>query len=108
MSADSYAATSEPGPADAAVRAAWLYYVEGLTQATIARLMRVSRGRVIALLAGAREQGIVRVHIDAKASSQVALEKALCARFRLAEAIVVPSPAADAQVANVVGHAAGA
>jgi DNA-binding transcriptional regulator LsrR (DeoR family) len=108
MSADPRVATPEPAPADAAVRAAWLYYVEGLTQATIARLMRVSRGRVIALLAGAREQGIVRVHIDAKASSQVALEESLCARFRLAEAIVVPSPASDTQVANVVGHAAGA
>jgi DNA-binding transcriptional regulator LsrR (DeoR family) len=99
---------SEPAPADATVRAAWLYYVEGLTQATIARLMRVSRGRVIALLAAAREQGIVRVHIDAKASGQVALEDALCARFRLTRAIVVPSPASDAQVANLVGHAAGA
>jgi DNA-binding transcriptional regulator LsrR (DeoR family) len=108
MSVDLRAATSEPAPADATVRAAWLYYVEGLTQATIARLMRTSRGRVIALLAGAREQGIVRVHIEAKASTQIALEQALCTRFGLAQAIVVPSPASDAQVANVVGHAAGA
>jgi DNA-binding transcriptional regulator LsrR (DeoR family) len=63
---------------------------------------------VIALLAGAREQGIVRVHIDAKSRSQLALEQALCTRFGLAQAIVVPKPASETQVANVVGHAAGA
>jgi len=108
MPLDLRAAPPEPPLADAGVRAAWLYYVEGLTQATIARLMRVSRGRVIALLAGARDQGIVRVHIEAKASSQVALEHALCTRFGLAQAIVVPSPASATQVANVIGHAAGA
>jgi hypothetical protein len=36
---------------EAVVRAAWLYYAEGMTQARIARDLRVPRARVIAWLA---------------------------------------------------------
>ena len=92
---------------DMAVRAAWLYYVEGLTQEAIAAAMDLSRAKVIRLLAAAREQGVVRTHIDAKGSGQLALERELVAAFGLDEAVVAPAPAADAAVAAVVGHAAG-
>src|SRR3954468_12516679 len=107
MDAEMRAATADPAPADPIVRAAWLYYEEGLTQATIARLMGVSRGRVIALLASARDQGVVQVHIAAQSRAQRDLEAALRERFGLAEAVVVPSPVDDAQVAAMVGHAVG-
>jgi len=93
--------------ADAGIRAAWLYYVEGLTQEKIARIMKVSRVKVIRLLAAARESGVVRIRIDAKGSEQVALERRLVRELGLQEAIVVPSPADDRMVASVVGHAAG-
>jgi DNA-binding transcriptional regulator LsrR (DeoR family) len=107
MDAEMRAATADPAPADPIVRAAWLYYEEGLTQATIARLMGVSRGRVIALLASARDQGVVQVHIAAQSRAQGDLEAALRERFGLAEAVVVPSPVDEAQVAAMVGHAVG-
>lgn len=94
-------------PAEQMVRAAWLYYAENLTQAQIARLMRISRGKVIALLAAARDSGLVRVRIDAKSSAQLALERRLVERYSLQEAVVVPAPARAADVARVVGHAAG-
>ena len=94
-------------PSEQQVRAAWLYYAEGLTQAQIARLMRISRARVIALLAAARDSGLVSVRVNAKGSSQVDLERRLVERFALHDAIVVPSPASETQVARVVGHAAG-
>jgi DNA-binding transcriptional regulator LsrR (DeoR family) len=93
--------------ADDTVRAAWLYYAESMTQAQIARSMGISRARVIALLAAARDQGLVRIRIEAKGSAQAALETRLVERYRLREAIVVPAPSDDAAVATVVGHAAG-
>jgi DNA-binding transcriptional regulator LsrR (DeoR family) len=92
---------------DLQVRAAWLYYVEGLTQMQIARVMKISRAKVIRLLAGARDSGVVRIRIEAKGSEQIALERQLASRFGLSEVVVVPAPADDAEIAVVVGHAAG-
>jgi DNA-binding transcriptional regulator LsrR (DeoR family) len=98
---------NEAGAPDPMVRAAWLYYVEDLTQAQIARLMHVTRARVIALLAGARDAGLVRVHVEASASSQIALQQALTSRFGLRHAVVVPSASQASQASALVAHAAG-
>jgi DNA-binding transcriptional regulator LsrR (DeoR family) len=47
----------DPAPLlDLQVRATWLYYVEGLTQLQISRVMKTSRAKVIRLLAGARQR----------------------------------------------------
>jgi DNA-binding transcriptional regulator LsrR (DeoR family) len=92
---------------DLQVRAAWLYYVEGLTQAEIARAMKVSRAKIIRLLSAARDSGIVRIRIDAKGSEQLALERHLVRDCGLREAIVTPSPTGDSATAAVVGQAAG-
>lgn len=93
---------------DPAVRAAWLYYVEGLTQEQIAQAMHVSRAKVIRLLASARETGVVRIRIDGKGTRQLALERDLVRAFQLKEAIVAPSPVDAAAVDAIVGEAAGA
>jgi DNA-binding transcriptional regulator LsrR (DeoR family) len=95
-------------PADAVARAAWLYYVHGLTQQAVADQLGVTRARIIAWLAAARDAGIVNVRIDAKTRRQATLESALCGRYRLQRAEVVPSPSAPAATAALVGHAAGA
>jgi DNA-binding transcriptional regulator LsrR (DeoR family) len=101
-------ARKEPAPStDLGVRAAWLYYVEGLTQEKVARAMKLSRAKVIRLLAAARDSGVVRIRIDTKGSEQMALERRLIREFGLHEAVVVPSPADDAATAAVVGQAAG-
>lgn len=92
---------------DLRVRAAWLYYIEDMTQEQIARFMNISRAKVIRLLASARDSGIVRIRIEGRASEQIALERQLVAAFGLSNAIVVPAPADEAEVATVVGHAAG-
>lgn len=92
---------------DLRVRAAWLYYVEDMTQEQIARYMHISRAKVIRLLASARDTGIVRIRIEGRASEQVALERRLVKTFGLSDTIVVPAPADEAEVATVVGHAAG-
>jgi DNA-binding transcriptional regulator LsrR (DeoR family) len=92
---------------DLRVRAAWLYYVEDMTQEQIARFLNISRAKVIRLLASARETGIVRIRIEGRAGAQIALERQLATAFGLIEAIVVPAPADESRVAAVVGHAAG-
>jgi len=92
---------------DLRVRAAWLYYVEDMTQEQIARFLNISRAKVIRLLASARDNGIVRIRIEDRAGEQIALERKLVAAFDLADAIVVPAPADEAEITTVVGHAAG-
>ncbi|MFI4902712.1 MAG: sugar-binding transcriptional regulator [Burkholderiales bacterium] len=90
------------------VRAAWLYYIEGLTQEAIAHAMGVSRAKVIRLLAAAREQGVVRIGIEAKGGAQLSLERRLMDAYHLDAAIVAPSPTEEGAVPAVVGHAVGA
>src|SRR5437016_543321 len=98
----------EPVPSsDLGVRAAWLYHIEGLTQEEIARAMKISRAKVIRLLASARDSGVVRIRIDAKAGEQITLERQLVGKFGLTEVVVVPSPVDDTAVASMVGQAAG-
>jgi DNA-binding transcriptional regulator LsrR (DeoR family) len=93
--------------ADASARAAWLYYVEDLTQAAIAQAMGITRARVIGLLAQARERGLVRVHLHGSTQAQRALEQRLVSRYGLAEAVVAPAPADARRTALMVGYAAG-
>lgn len=90
------------------IRAAWHYYVEGLTQADVAAALRVSRAKVVRLLAAARATGIVRIRVDAASVERIALERRLIARFGLATAIVVDAPRDPTLVARAVGAAAAA
>ena len=91
-----------------ATRAAWFYFVAGLTQAQIGKKLGLNRIRVNRLLAQAREQGLVQITITGKLADCVELEARLCARFGLQEAIVVPTPPDPALVPLVIGTAAGA
>lgn len=96
-----------PEESQTQVRAAWLYYMEGLTQAEIAERLKMTRLRVNRLLVEARSSGLVNITINARLESCVRLERALAARFGLREAIVVPSPADPGQTAAQIGKAAG-
>jgi DNA-binding transcriptional regulator LsrR (DeoR family) len=90
-----------------ATRAAWLYFVAGLTQVQIAKKLGVNRIRVNRLLSQAREQGMVQIRITGKLAECVALEERLKERFALSEAIVVPTPPDQALVHHVIATAAG-
>lgn len=106
--ADAASRTEATAAYDLTVRAAWLYYVEGLTQEEIARAMGVSRAKVLRLLVGARNDGMVRIHVGGRGGDLVALERKLVARYGLAQALVTPACADERAVAAVVGRAAGA
>jgi DNA-binding transcriptional regulator LsrR (DeoR family) len=92
---------------DLAIRAAWHYHVEGLTQAEVAHALGLSRAKVLRLLAFAEAQGIVEVQVVAPGSERVALERSLAARYGLAEVVVVPATG-SAGTPRAVGDAAAA
>lgn len=91
-----------------ATRAAWFYFVAGLTQAQIGKKLGLNRIRVNRLLAQAREQGLVQIRIAGRLADCVACEERLKDRFGLKEAIVVPTPPDQSLVPHVIGSAAGA
>ena len=68
---------------DQAARAAWMSYVGGMTQDEIATQLGVSRPGVQRLLALARQEGLVKVHIDHPISTCMALGSTLRERFLL-------------------------
>ncbi len=90
-----------------ATRAAWLYFIGNSTQAQIAKKLGLTRLRVNRLLAQAREQGLVQIHVTGRLASCVALEHALVDRYGLKDAVVVPPPAEAAQLRQVLAAAAG-
>uniref|UniRef100_A0A7V2B002 Sugar-binding transcriptional regulator n=1 Tax=Rhodothermus marinus TaxID=29549 RepID=A0A7V2B002_RHOMR len=68
-----------------------LYYLQNLTQAQIARRLRLSRPKVSRLLQQARRLGIVQITI--RGTSQfVELESRLERHYRLAEVVIIETP----------------
>lgn len=90
-----------------AARVCWLYYKEGETQEAIAQRIGLTRKRVNRLIGLSLENGLVQITIDSRVAPFAELEARVVARFGLAGAIVVPSPALKTDVRTVVGAAAG-
>jgi DNA-binding transcriptional regulator LsrR (DeoR family) len=81
--------------------AAWLYYVDGLTQSDVAQRLGVSRASVVNYLQDARTRGIVSIRLDPAAASRIGLARRLAERFGLVAAHVIPS------IAETAGSDAG-
>lgn len=94
-----------------AVRAAWLYYVHGLTQAQVAEHLALSRVKVHRLIAQAHRQNSVKVFVEGSSGECVMLEERIKSAFGLALVRVAPSdtaaPAVDATLLRGLGAAAG-
>lgn len=88
-------------------RIAWLYYVEGQTQAEIAQRLGINRIKVNRELAICRDTGLVQIRINGRLASCVERERALERRYRLKEAIVVPSPTPGRELYQTLGMATG-
>ena len=74
-------------------RVAWLYYLENLTQAEIAQRLGLTRARVNRTLGECRESGLVRITLNSRFESCVALEQRLVGQGMLCEATIIPTPA---------------
>lgn len=84
------------------LRAAWLYYEDGLTQAEIAAQLSVSRATVGRLLDDARRTGIVTHQFHSDRLEALSLTQELHQAFGLQGALVVPAIAgsSDQKVTN--------
>jgi DNA-binding transcriptional regulator LsrR (DeoR family) len=91
------------------LRAAWLYYNQGLTQKDVAERLGVSRSTIIRMLDEAMKRSEVQIWISESVDSCVELAIRLEKAYGLDEAVVVPAPrdgSADA-LAGSVGLALG-
>jgi DNA-binding transcriptional regulator LsrR (DeoR family) len=75
------------------IRAAWLYYNEGLTQKDVADRLGISRSTIIRMLDEARKRAEVQIWISDGVADCVDLAVQLEKAYGLDEAVVVPSPA---------------
>lgn len=87
-------------------RMASLYYLEGKTQAEVARTLGISRQKVQRLLRQARELGIVEINIRNLTAVSLDLEKQLKRHFKLKDVIVAASHPAEVERRQSVARAA--
>src|SRR3954471_20829479 len=90
--------------------AARLYYIDGLLQAEVARLVNVSQAKVSRLLALARERGIVRISVPEYQPRDRPLERRLVEALGLKSAVVIKAEggAAVEDLRRSVGYFAAA
>ncbi|MBO6756326.1 MAG: sugar-binding transcriptional regulator [Roseibium sp.] len=90
------------------IRAAWLYYVEGMTQSDVAKTLNVNRIMITRLLSEARSRGEVIIRVKSEIGPLVQLQRELEAEFGLTRAIVAPLPDENIDPTRAIAAAAGA
>ncbi|SNR58142.1 sugar-binding transcriptional regulator [Paracoccus sediminis] len=88
-----------------AIRAAWLHYAGGLTQAAVAKRLGVTGVKAHRLIARAVADGVVKVSIDGAIVECAMLEDRLCARYGLAFCEVAPDLGEDGMPLRALGLA---
>ena len=89
------------------IRAAWLYYVEGMTQSDVADTLNVSRIMINRLLSEARSRGEVSIKVTSEMVPLVELQRDLERKYGLTRAIVVRLPADTVDPTKSIASAAG-
>ncbi len=90
------------------LRAAWLYYNQGMTQKDVAEKLGISRSTVIRLLDEAMKRSDVQIWINEGIEDFVALSIDLEKAYGLDEAVIIPTGSDKAQdIAKGVGLALG-
>ena len=89
------------------VRAAWLYYVEGMTQSDVADTLNVSRIMINRLLSEARSRGEVSIKVTSEMVPLVELQRDLEREYGLTRAIVARLPADTVDPTKSIASAAG-
>ena len=70
--------------------AAWLYFVDELTQSAVAKQVGVSRVTVIKLLNDAKKKGIVSIRMSTDVAARTVTSRRLAQRFGLRSALIIP------------------
>ena len=90
------------------LRAAYMYFVEGLTQSEVADRLGIGRVTVVRYLNEVRKNREVRFWIEGELADCVVLERRLEIGLGLDRAIVVPSsPGEDVHARRLIGFSAG-
>jgi DNA-binding transcriptional regulator LsrR (DeoR family) len=89
--------------------AARLYYVDGILQNQIGRMVGVSQAKVSRMLSVARQRGLVKITVPEYDPRDRDLERELCSRFKLRAALVVRQVAGQtvSELRNTLGYFAG-
>ena len=93
---------------DIRIRAAWLYFMEGMTQDAVAKALGITRARVLRMLQTAREDGTVQTRVTSQLRECIELERKLERVYGVERAIVIPKPQDDTRVGALVGAVTGA
>lgn len=88
-----------------AVRAAWLHYVGGFTQAAVAKRLGIPSVKAHRLIARAVAEGVVKVSIDGEIAECANLEVELSTRYGLDYCEVAPDTDDDGLALTTLGHA---
>lgn len=89
------------------LRAAWMYYIEEMTQNDIAQQLGVGRVTVVRLLTDARERNEVKFSIQGGLQDCIEVARELENHFQIDEAIVVPMSNPEADATGPVSTATG-
>lgn len=104
--------TAPRGPADPeqslAIRAAWLHYVGGLTQAAVAKRLGLPGVKAHRLIARAVAEGVVKVSVDGDIVECAELEDRLCRTYGLQLCEVAPDLGEDGLPLRALGIAGAA
>ena len=75
---------------DVVTWAAWLYYIDQMTQTDVAKAIGVSRASVVNYLQEARDRGLVSIQFDQKSISETVISKSLQEKYGLTGCLVIP------------------
>src|SRR6218665_1559710 len=84
------------------LRAAWMSFIEEMTQNEIPQHLGVGRVTVVRLLSDARERREIMIRIESRLPKIVGPEREVEQRFGLSEAVVVPLVAAEADATKSI------
>ncbi len=89
------------------LRAAWMYFIEEMTQNDIAQRLGVGRVTVVRLLSDARDRHEIKFSLERSVPECIGLERELEQRFGLAQAWVAPVSSGDVDATESISAATG-
>ncbi len=89
------------------IRAAWLYYVEGMNQQKAADCLGVPRLQVNRYLAEARKRGEISISINSKLNHLVAVQREIENKFGVGRVLIAPRSSSEIDPVKCIAYLAG-